>query len=115
MACRERLHCAIAKSRYLAKVSKNLGPELVTMKEAAEMARVTRQRISQAAREGKLPFIPFGLRCIRFYRQDVERWIENKRQGVPPGPVYARKPSGLVRQKSHGKKRQELDLQSNQA
>jgi predicted DNA-binding transcriptional regulator AlpA len=56
--------------------------DLLTGEQAAKLAGVSRQRISQAMHEGKLAYIPFSLRCVRYYRKDVIAWIRNSRRPV---------------------------------
>lgn len=66
--------------------------QLLTRKEVAEMAGVTRQRVSQAVNEGKLACIPFGVRCWRFYYKDVVAWVRNTRKPATKFPKGYCKP-----------------------
>ena len=51
--------------------------EILIADEAAELLRVSKQRIYELARTNKIPTIRVGERQFRFSKQAIERWLEN--------------------------------------
>jgi excisionase family DNA binding protein len=55
--------------------------------QVAKILGISRQRVNQLIYSGKLPSISFGPRVVRIVKADLERFIANRGDGVPPVPA----------------------------
>jgi excisionase family DNA binding protein len=56
---------------------KRMTNEILIADEAAQLLRVSKQRIYELARTNKIPTIRVGERQFRFSKQAIEKWLEN--------------------------------------
>jgi excisionase family DNA binding protein len=54
-----------------------MNQDILKADEAAELLRVSKQRIYELVRTNKIPVIRLGERQYRFSRQKLEIWLEN--------------------------------------
>jgi len=66
-----------ADTVFVYKKEKGMNQDILKADEAAELLRVSKQRIYELARTNKIPTIRIGERQFRFSRQALERWLEN--------------------------------------
>lgn len=59
-------------------MSENQDVGLLTVKDVAEMLRMTVRGIRGLVFSKRIPFLKIG-RLVRFSRRDIEKWIENSR------------------------------------
>jgi len=58
----------------------NPGEGAITVKETAEMLRVSASKIQTMCALGEIPFVRLGRRIL-FFRSDVETWLNAKMAG----------------------------------
>lgn len=56
---------------------------LMTIEDLARMLGVTRWTISAWIRLKKLPVLRISRRLVRFRREDIEKWLESKKEDIP--------------------------------
>ena len=52
--------------------------ELLTIEDVARITRLARGSLYHFVSERRIPFIRVSARCIRFRREDIEKWIADK-------------------------------------
>lgn len=58
----------------------NPGKGAITVKETAEMLRVSASKIQSMVALGEIPFVRLGRRIL-FFRSDIEGWLNSKMHG----------------------------------
>ena len=52
--------------------------ELLTVKQVAEILRVSKQEVYRLVARRRIPYIRFSIREIRFRVEDFEEWLRSK-------------------------------------
>jgi len=52
--------------------------KLMTTAEVADYLRLNREVVLRKARKGELPAVKVGTKTYRFYREQVDKWLETK-------------------------------------
>lgn len=56
---------------------------LLTPQQTARLLSISPRKLWSLTHEGRLPHLRIG-RCIRYSREDLQRWLANERRGGEP-------------------------------